>query len=190
MDHTEELLNKQTYNDLLNKTSMSMKNINRILNNNARDGNITEVKALLGIADVNNNDGHDGTNYTDGNNTGGPLWISAANGHLAMVQLLLDAGANISTDDNCSYYPYRIVHVRNGCACALIDAATNGHACVVELLLKNGANIHARNNHALKNAIFEKKAQVIKVLVDNGANINDCDEPDTQQKPNSCCIVL
>ena len=58
MDHTEELLSEQTSsNELLNKTSMSMKSINRILNNNARDGKVTEVRALLGIADVNNNEG-------------------------------------------------------------------------------------------------------------------------------------
>lgn len=203
MDHTEELLRKQSSsNELLNKTSMSMKNINRILNDNARDGNIAEVRALLNIADINNNDGYNDTYYKDnydyitkyGYNTGGPLWISATNGHTETVKLLLDAGANINTVDNCEKIRYNCYkHARNGCVCALIDAATNGHTSVVELLLKNGANIHARNNRALKNAILEKRAQVIKVLVENGANINDCDEEQPMPKSmqqNSCCIML
>ncbi len=58
----------------------------------------------------------------------GPLGIDTE----AIVQLLLDKGANIEAKDTDGWTP-------------LMSAAVNGHEAVVQLLLGKGANIEAKD---------------------------------------------
>ncbi|HME59147.1 MAG TPA: ankyrin repeat domain-containing protein [Terracidiphilus sp.] len=92
--------------------------------------------------------------------------ISAAqSGNTAMVQQLLDKGANIEARDGYG-------------ETVLIRAAEFGGAEVVKLLLDKGANIDARGKYgdtALIRAAGQGKADVVKLLLERGANIGATD---------------
>ena len=85
---------------------------------------------------------------------------ASANGHLAVVELLLAHGAN--------------VHAQNSGFddAALREASANGHLAVVEVLLAHGANVHAANDHALRFASTNGHAAVVEVLLAHGANVH------------------
>jgi hypothetical protein len=70
------------------------------------------------------------------------------NGHLSLVKLLLESGANIHADDNY----------------AIKWASRNGHLCVVKLLLKYGAEVNADDNYAIKKASLKGHLDVVKLL--------------------------
>jgi Ankyrin repeats (3 copies) len=63
-----------------------------------------------------------------------PLRWASYNGHVEVVRLLLEAGANASDDR------------------ALRSASHYGHTEVVRLLLQAGANVHAKDDEALRTA--------------------------------------
>ncbi|OBT40534.1 hypothetical protein VE00_08988 [Pseudogymnoascus sp. WSF 3629] len=63
-----------------------------------------------------------------------PLLSAAANGHEAVVRLLLEKGAHIEAKFN------------RGCT-TLHKAADNGHEAVVRLLLEKGADVEAKDNN-------------------------------------------
>jgi ankyrin repeat protein len=99
---------------------------------------------------------------TGANSQNNPLLQAAAQGNTAVVQQLLDKGANIESKDKNGYT-------------ALILAAVFNNTEVVKLLLARGANIEAKNNDgntALIWAAFKDKLEVVKLLLANGANIN------------------
>ncbi|MBI5941772.1 MAG: ankyrin repeat domain-containing protein [Caulobacterales bacterium] len=62
-----------------------------------------------------------------------PLWTAARNGNLAMVRLLLDAGAKIKAREKWS---------------PLFAAVSNDHIDVIRALLDAGANPHARSGRS------------------------------------------
>jgi len=89
------------------------------------------------------------------------LITAVENGDTEVVQLLLDKGADIETENYDG-------------STALIWAAANGHTEVVKLLLDKGANIQARNVHghtALVMAAAYDRTEVVQLLLDNGADI-------------------
>ena len=63
------------------------------------------------------------------------LMEAADEGHVEVVRLLLESGADINTQEDYG----------NG-ATALMEAAGNGHVEVVRLLLENGADTNTQNN--------------------------------------------
>ncbi|KAF1957092.1 ankyrin, partial [Byssothecium circinans] len=69
-----------------------------------------------------------------------PKWMelcqAAANGHEAVVRLLVDKGTNINAKD-----PYGLT--------ALHQAAANGHEAVVQLLMNKGADVNAKSSSRL-----------------------------------------
>jgi ankyrin repeat protein len=89
--------------------------------NSALEGDLTEVKAML-AAGVNVNAKRDDANVT-------ALILASQNGHLEVVQFLLDAGADVNVETNDG-------------ATALMVAAHNCHLEVVQALECSMARQH------------------------------------------------
>ncbi|GMT22656.1 hypothetical protein PFISCL1PPCAC_13953, partial [Pristionchus fissidentatus] len=90
-----------------------------------------------------------------------PLTLACSNGHVAMVELLVQRGANVHHRDKKGFTP-------------LILAATGGHLSIVQTLLDNGANIETQSERtkdtALSLACSGGKKDVAEMLLNRGAN--------------------
>ena len=90
------------------------------------------------------------------------LMFAAREGHIDIVRLLLDRGANINAINDYE-------------RTALMWAANTGHTDVVRLLLDRGANINAVDGDgdtALMSASESGHTYTVRLLLDRGANIN------------------
>ncbi|KAJ7444186.1 ankyrin repeat domain-containing protein [Mycena latifolia] len=90
------------------------------------------------------------------------LCAASSNGHIHLVQLLIDAGAKINSQDDYYGYP-------------LAAASENGHKPVVQLLIENGAEVNAEGGdygNALHNASLGGHAPVVHLLIQHGAEVN------------------
>ncbi|MEI7462997.1 MAG: ankyrin repeat domain-containing protein [Candidatus Taylorbacteria bacterium] len=74
---------------------------------------------------------------------------AAGNGDTALVEILLDQGADIHA----------------ACECALRRATDNGHTGTVALLLDRGANIHAVHDLALRSAVKNGDPETVALLL-------------------------
>ncbi|VUC25564.1 unnamed protein product [Clonostachys rosea] len=96
----------------------------------------------------------------------GPLSCAAGSGHAAIVQLLVEKGANVDPRDG----PFR--------GTPLTFAAGRGHTAVVQLLVENGADVNSvgmLNWTPLSRAAEEGHVAVVQLLVEKGANIESTD---------------
>ena len=97
-----------------------------------------------------------------GDNKGGTaLMWAAQGGHKAVVQLLLEKGANVEAKNK-----YRET--------ALHGAARGGHEAVVRLLLEKGADVEAKSKYggtALDGAVRGRHEAVVRLLLENGADV-------------------
>ncbi|KAJ7483667.1 ankyrin repeat domain-containing protein [Mycena latifolia] len=90
------------------------------------------------------------------------LCAASSNGHIHLVELLIDAGAKINSED---------VHYGN----ALYAAAEAGHEPVVQLLIEKGADVNAQGGHfgnALQAASVNENESMVQLLIKKGADVN------------------
>ena len=103
-----------------------------------------------------------GTLHSRGEQGRLPLGEASNRGHLAIVTLMIENGADVCAKDDVG-------------SSALIGAAVNGHLEVVKVLIDNDAEINAKNNYgwtALHGAAANGHLEVVEVLIDNDAEIN------------------
>lgn len=123
-----------------------------------------------------------------------PLMLAIANGHIEVVDLLLNAGADIDTKEIIDANQRQINSIgiisddydwlqSMGFFLGitpLMLAASRGHKDIAQLLIKRQANIQARDcfaRDALCLACMNGHLEVAKVLIETGVNINqqDCE---------------
>ncbi|RAR13708.1 ankyrin repeat-containing protein [Stemphylium lycopersici] len=91
-----------------------------------------------------------------------PLYKTSLNGHLDIVQLLLDADADVNAQGG--YYGN-----------ALQAASWEGHEQIVKILLNEGAKVNAQGGeygNALQAASLRGHEQIVKILLNEGAEVN------------------
>jgi len=110
-------------------------------------------------------------------------------GHLEVVKLLIDYGANIKIDNNravryasmMGHYDVVKLLIENDADIYAKDnaavkyASQNGHYETVKLLIDSGADIHAENNYAVRYASENGHYETVKLLIDSGADIHEDD---------------
>ncbi|KAI4273225.1 MAG: hypothetical protein LQ337_004785 [Flavoplaca oasis] len=111
---------------------------------------------------VANNPGRIDARDSEGNS---PLIWAARNGHVSVVQLLLDRRADIGAENHEG-------------VTALYWAANCGHSDTVDLLLRNKANCKPRDKvgwTSLHRAAYNGHTGVVRTLLNNGADIEATD---------------
>jgi ankyrin repeat protein len=118
----------------------------------ARTGNLTEVERQLALG-VNVNSRHYFTRDT-------PLIEAAYSGHVEIVKILIDHGADVNLKGEAWCGP-------------LHAAALGGHVEVVKLLLHHGADVNIfSHNKPLHYAAMNGHIEVAQILIAHGADIN------------------
>lgn len=98
-----------------------------------------------------------------------PLSIAAEHGDLAMVQILIAAGANVNgfTDASDTLEPNKTY--------ALVAVAAKGHTDIVSLLIASGASVHppsSQHQHAIAAAAEKGHDGILQILIEFGADVN------------------
>lgn len=135
----------------LNKKNLDL---NSALHLSAKSNHYALVHVLLKQgADIENTDNYNGST---------PLYTACQEGHIAIIELLLNNSANI------------FAACKNGDT-ALHAACRGRHKGVVELLLKNGANIDATCKSEFSPLFIACQTgnkEIVDLLLKNGADIN------------------
>lgn len=126
--------------------------------NAVENGNLSKVEILLDrmqTMDIS-------VDYI--NNDDAPALILAAyKGHLEIVRLLLNKGANVNA-----------AQMFDG-GTSLMIACWNGHLEIVDELLKNGAKVNAASTNGTTSLMYASQAghaEIVRLLCKNGANID------------------
>ena len=125
-------------------------------------GDATLVEHLLGSGvDINVSESTSSYRPRTSNDGVSPLNAACAGGHLSVVRLLLDYGADIEQSNESSATP-------------LMSAVRGNHLPVVRLLLKAGANVyHATHAKPLSEAAKESRLKIVKeplsIAIENNA---------------------
>jgi len=142
----------------------------------AHTGNVDAAKALLARgASVNSGDNWRGQT---------PLMWAAAQGHAAMVRVLVEAGADVNVRSTVvTWERQRTAEPRDkwlppGGFTALLLAARAGCADCVKVLTTSGANVNEidpENHTALVLALMNGELDVAGALIDAGIDVNVAD---------------
>jgi ankyrin repeat protein len=92
------------------------------------------------------------------------LGLASFFGHLSLVNLLLDKGANPNIASNNQY---KVMPIHSACAISNFDIA--------KLLIKHGADINTKQMQGITpihSAAHNGQTKLAKLLIDNGADIN------------------
>ena len=90
------------------------------------------------------------------------LQIAADNGHLSIIMILLNKGADVNAQGG-------------GYGNALQAASFNGHEKIVQFLLNKGADVNAQGGefgNALQAASWNDHEEVVQLLLNKGADVN------------------
>jgi uncharacterized protein len=93
-----------------------------------------------------------------------PLGLASFFGHLSLVKLFLDKGANPNIASNNQF---KVAPIHSACAISAFDIA--------ELLIKHGADVKVKQMQGvtpLHSAAHNGQTKLSKLLIDNGAEIN------------------
>lgn len=128
----------------------------------ARNGNTPIVQCLLDEFDVDME--QEGTVKIDGDliECCTPLWMASLGGHLAIVRLLLERGAEVNHTTLTNSTPLRA-------------ASFNGHTEVIRCLITHGADVNKRNqdgNTCIMVACWNGHLGTFGLLRTAGANMN------------------
>jgi ankyrin repeat protein len=135
----------------------------------ARAGSVPAVRLLLARGvDVNHAEQFQQTTAL--------MW-AAAEGHLDVVDLLLEAGADPNRQGHVTSLTTRhnADHPTGGFT-ALMFAARNGNEAIVRKLLARGANINLKNGDAASAAMvamYNDRFDVAAMLIEQGSDVND-----------------
>ena len=122
------------------------------------------VHELLNICQHNTAERQDLVNAKDGY-FGNPLQVASLGGHDKIVQMLINAGADVNAQ----------VYVDQYYDNALQAASGGGHKKVVQILLDAGADVNAQGGecgNALQAASGGGHEKVVQMLMDAGADVN------------------
>ncbi|CAH0047213.1 unnamed protein product [Clonostachys solani] len=124
----------------------------------------SDVDAAIGAPDTPQPLNHNGSTLLQVPTKRGqtPLFIAAYKNYHTMVELLLDAGAEINTASNAGQTPLHI-------------AAERGKRSTVKLLCRRGADLNTKSNNgqnALDSALLNRHFKTAEVLISEGADLN------------------
>jgi hypothetical protein len=175
-----------------NRTKKKMKgkfedvNLNRKIEKILKDGDVSKVRELLERYDI-------------WERRVKPLHVAADKGHVGVIKVLIQNGADVNRRDESMWTPIQCasVHgygdvvkllIRNGADVNAVNicnwtslhlAASSGRVGVTKLLVQSGANVNAVNEHhktSLHLATQNGYDGVAMVLMQNGADVNALDE--------------
>jgi ankyrin repeat protein len=94
---------------------------------------------------------------------GTALIYASCSGHIDVVKLLIEAGADVNKKDKKNRYT------------VLMVASSAGQTEVAKLLIEAGANVNAQDNGgntALLDASWRGETEIVKLLIEEGADVN------------------